>query len=760
MDSQAFLRPRNKIDYRNSGNLISRFILAIALCFIATAIMQYFTFSMVKKDLRDRNSAILKTASDIVDVHLEEARRLSLLLLRNPNINEYISQEAVDPGSPSIQKVIDAQQTLNSLKSLNPLILDIYIYSKASDYLLSAENAFLDLSKVYDNLLAFEGYSLEQWRHQFLKKPDRNRYHPMVTALVRGLPKEVIPFGQSFPLGNPIGNTGKVIMLLSGSYLSQLLARQDLGEHGWSYMIDMEGNVLGSYKGEQRDSLVLIDSEGLQSNGEIHREVTINGERCIVFETRTELSGLKMVSVLPLHDIRNRINYQWIVFAVVSLALLIALSIYALVIIGTQYRQWNSIRLLVLDGGSGGKASYIPYEEVRQRITEIVSSTKGLPGNKQELPIRDHFCHRLLGGGFTNEEELRTFISYNRIEVPTEDRYFQVGLVTLGDRDEPMVLHEQLEDLAFIRMNLSYSLEELFSTTHLLYHNYRNDTQFIVWDSDKTRLTESVRRLWEQIHSACPNPISMYVSSVKNSLISSTLSQLEVNQTKHCVGKSTGTGFYRYEDLPGKEDTFHYPMEIENRLVNSVLRGDTTDLMKLLDDLQVANFHQRTLTKEALQSFKQALHRSACRLHEQLPHTIPLCGSFGTFDEASSQFLRLCQHVNDRKNDKNLLLQESIRKYIEENFSNPLLNLATVAHAMQQKESSLYYFFTRHMRTSFAQYVEEFRLEQARGMLLQDYDRPINEIAQAVGYANPQTFRRAFKKHQEITPSAYRDLNA
>jgi AraC-like DNA-binding protein len=161
--------------------------------------------------------------------------------------------------------------------------------------------------------------------------------------------------------------------------------------------------------------------------------------------------------------------------------------------------------------------------------------------------------------------------------------------------------------------------------------------------------------------------------------------------------------------------------------------------------------------KDAHKSLLLALHRSACRLHEESPHKIPLCEAFSNFDIASESFLHLCRLVIDKKRDKIINLQETIVDHIQREFSDPSLNLASISVATGHKESSLYYLFTRHLRKSFSQYLEEFRLEKARDMLLNDENRPISSIASSVGYANPQTFRRAFKKHYGMTPSAYRD---
>lgn len=52
-------------------------------------------------------------------------------------------------------------------------------------------------------------------------------------------------------------------------------------------------------------------------------------------------------------------------------------------------------------------------------------------------------------------------------------------------------------------------------------------------------------------------------------------------------------------------------------------------------------------------------------------------------------------------------------------------------------------------------YVQALRIEEAKQVLERD-QRPIDEIAAAVGYEDGSSFRRVFKKRVGLTPAAYR----
>lgn len=67
--------------------------------------------------------------------------------------------------------------------------------------------------------------------------------------------------------------------------------------------------------------------------------------------------------------------------------------------------------------------------------------------------------------------------------------------------------------------------------------------------------------------------------------------------------------------------------------------------------------------------------------------------------------------------------------------------------------------FARRFRaaTGYApiDYVQALRIEEAKQALERDL-RPVEEIAAAVGYSDPASFRRLFKKRVGLTPAAYR----
>ena len=92
--------------------------------------------------------------------------------------------------------------------------------------------------------------------------------------------------------------------------------------------------------------------------------------------------------------------------------------------------------------------------------------------------------------------------------------------------------------------------------------------------------------------------------------------------------------------------------------------------------------------------------------------------------------------------------------YIQENCSRQL-RLEEVAHHVGLTPVYLCARFKQELGIGFSDYCNQCRIEQAK-VLLKDTQRPIVDIAQAVGYSGPRYFSRVFKELEGINPTQYR----
>jgi len=100
---------------------------------------------------------------------------------------------------------------------------------------------------------------------------------------------------------------------------------------------------------------------------------------------------------------------------------------------------------------------------------------------------------------------------------------------------------------------------------------------------------------------------------------------------------------------------------------------------------------------------------------------------------------------------------ERIRQFIQRNYTN-----ASLKHVAQEMCLSSQYvgrLFIKYEKYGFRGYKLKIRMEKAMHLLSRS-SLDVSEIAYQLGYENPESFMRAFKRYVKSTPSDYRNRHS
>ena len=95
----------------------------------------------------------------------------------------------------------------------------------------------------------------------------------------------------------------------------------------------------------------------------------------------------------------------------------------------------------------------------------------------------------------------------------------------------------------------------------------------------------------------------------------------------------------------------------------------------------------------------------------------------------------------------------------EELYKQQGLSLADVASRIGTNTKYISSCISAEAGCSFVEFVNGYRLRAARQMLLQEPDLRMDEISEAVGFANESTFYRNFKSVEGCTPQQWLKRN-
>jgi two-component system response regulator YesN len=127
--------------------------------------------------------------------------------------------------------------------------------------------------------------------------------------------------------------------------------------------------------------------------------------------------------------------------------------------------------------------------------------------------------------------------------------------------------------------------------------------------------------------------------------------------------------------------------------------------------------------------------------------------------KSEKELLESARVVHDYKEEHKLVGQDNyetqIRLFIEAEIANTELSLSLLAEKMGLSQGYLSGLFKRLYGISFQDYLFKSRMEQAKILLLTT-DLKNYQIAEQVGYYDPNYFSIRFKKYTGMSPSQYR----
>lgn len=100
------------------------------------------------------------------------------------------------------------------------------------------------------------------------------------------------------------------------------------------------------------------------------------------------------------------------------------------------------------------------------------------------------------------------------------------------------------------------------------------------------------------------------------------------------------------------------------------------------------------------------------------------------------------------------LLEEKLEK--EKVYRNNELRLADLAQSLDMSTHHLSQIINEEKKQHFFDYINSFRIKEAREKIEAEPSKTLLEIAFAVGFNNKNSFNSAFKKQVGMTPSAYK----
>lgn len=505
------------------------------------------------------------------------------------------------------------------------------------------------------------------------------------------------------------------------------------------------------------ESLLFLADNTVSEHG--HEEFKHNGQDFTITKTTSGYNGWNYYLIQPsaylLNDLATyQATYLIAIIAVVIISFLMILSL--------------------------SRANMKPYEQMHSKL-ETSHQENAILQEKNEslqdanLTLKDAldkqrplvysaYVARIMKGAVSTEQDIQEINDFLKIKGLGSLNY-HVLMVSLRLEQLDDLNHYQLQEYEALLYQCFY---HYFGKDILIYHPDVNNFALLLSSEIKTEnpaCIERVHKTFTELHDYLLTEHSLWVFAG----LGDTNTKLpyfwkSYQQALETIGFIKDDVFFQsYHDLNRSSDTYYYPYDMAQQLTSFIQAANTVQVQEIFKLLLRENTEYRSLPVTALQWLLSDLRTTLVKIRYGLtksPETDTLPENFDTLLteettlEGMEQLALTLSSCFKQTNTGNQLIT-TIQTYISKNYHDPDLSLKKISEVFSISESYFSYLFKAETGRNFSEYLEELRMQQAM-YLLRETDTPLSELYIHLGYSNPNSFRRAFKKVYGSSPKAFR----
>jgi len=740
--------------------LLFSYLFILLIPVIIGAYVHYQTLNAFETEAKRTGTAMLEQTSKIVDEQLNFILGVTNRLSANTNILRFanVSLPLTDQHHYQLMQM---STELASHQYLNVYVKDILLYFKKSDTILTTRGIYHGKEE-YDHFFRYGDLSYEEWS-SLMTAPAYTFHEPETVHAVNGA-YETVAFTAPINLGAGRQTEGAVIVYVDEARIRDLLLPLTNSVGGWAVAADTKGVPMVS-----TDSEGPIPVEALRALPRTNGYVDYGGEKYFVTSTVSRFSWWEYFSIIPKDAFLERLTYIRQTILWITALSLIAGALTALYL---SYRHRKPLARLLQEMKKSGRihreAGEDEFDYILNTYKNMANSHDDLKGvMEQQLPVLQNvFIEKVKRGEFKSEEETRTFAERAKLTLRGDSFLWVVIRI---EKYGGAITDEIVQELQFNKFVMKNLADDLIGAGVLAHDISEDAVAFLIGAAEREGEAELEAKLRRLIYFTAEKfrfNVRCAAGSRQPGIADSWKSYYEAAGALDFAELNRIT----WSELLELSNEYYYPLEIENKLVQTVKAGEETALNSLLDHIADGNFRQRMLSVESKQQLIMELKGTVYKIAGQIrkddkafrrsiereTETLGYDDALQAFGSLSDTFRSLLFYNKQQKKEHNHELIHLMLDYVDRYFDDASLSLSTLSTHFALTENYISFLFKDRTQNNFSTYLEHLRMEKACE-LLSETSLSVQEIAAKVGYANDKSFRRAFKRVKGIQPTAFRE---
>lgn len=387
----------------------------------------------------------------------------------------------------------------------------------------------------------------------------------------------------------------------------------------------------------------------------------------------------------------------------------------------------------------------------------------------QKPIIESSYLGRIIHGGISSPKELEYAQSY--LNMTPDTCKFTVLSIVLYINNTDFTNEEGSPSLkeAKYHEDIIEAIQEFFGDTVPVLN--LNDREYALLlsascnesDEDSTSVAEAV---FMKLHGYLMEKYSIWIiGGIGNWSDSLMTSWKSYQQAKEAVNYATQKKSFRsFRAIQRNTSLIYYPSELAGQLTNFITIGNDSQVREIFEIIRVENMEQRTLPLNMMKCLLTDIRNTLFKIRFSIQVNEKIEEDMKVIDDMFEQHLslKLCEDIAllicqlyGNKSSRNELIT-TIKHYIKENYNDASLCLNKISNEFEISESYFSFLFKEATGENFSSYLENIRMECAL-KLIREGSVNLSDLYQEVGYNNPNTFRRVFKKVYGVSPKTMRD---
>ncbi|NQX61194.1 helix-turn-helix domain-containing protein [Paenibacillus qinlingensis] len=758
---------------RNSISAKAMVIYGIVFLFIIslTFWLSYTgTVGKLQKDLKDTNLALLKQVDSKIEGAFRQTEKDLLSMAEGLEFIYFMNNSYSDDAQRySIHYTLTTR--LRDFIANNPNYSSVFAYSHVSGDLMTEETFLKQASTEFN------------WLAQYLDMPEYFKWLSTQKVWDGQKTEDVITLVRSFPaLSSPGFRKGLMAISIQEDELFQMIKTiYEDGHPGHFFILDAEGNVVThddktqlyrNMKSLPYITTILTDSDSGSFN------VKLDGVKQSVFYRTSAYTGWKVVSIMPETTVFEPLKVTrnlLLIFAVIMFSLALSALFYV--------NRWTFKPLDRLAGkmsgmkkGRGQGTESIGLSSLEHIFDEILTDREHLEQHVRDSKpmLKWKIMMELLNGSRSDFHAVYHHLEFQGIRMYPE-RFLVCTAEISKDGEQLSPRDEALYTYMFCNVT-----EELIRSEHA-------GAAIDLGGGRAAVLLSFAEGDPEQNHLRTLVILELILDIMKKQFgLSVTVGvgtcRMDMQEIPRSFDESQKALLYKMifgkhsvisvDDLQPPDRQDYYKLSRMSEPVMEALRQtDRGKMLAYLSDTFRAAVESnlppeliRQLCYDLMMKSLQTV--SAIGIEPEISmgplssiyERIAKCENWKEAEQLVGDILEgLASQIEEKRSQrgKNETIDRML-DYIRTHYQEHDLSLERLASMFHLTPPYISRLFKDHTESNFIDYMIEIRIKAAME-LLKDKSIKVNDVSDAVGYANTRSFLRTFKKYTGLTPTEYRE---